>query len=86
MTQHTQHPDTHRHGLMDGCPRCAEHAAHPFQSLDADNLRALVARTRAWMRDEAMPRSDTERDAMRQVERFLQCVGVLERMRIKVSS
>ena len=41
MTAHVWHPDTHTHGLADGCPRCAEHAAHPELSLDAQNLAIL---------------------------------------------
>lgn len=28
--------------LYDGCTRCAEHASHPFHSLDDDHLRPLV--------------------------------------------
>lgn len=29
--------------LFDGCDRCAEHASHPTESLDDDNLAALWA-------------------------------------------
>lgn len=42
MTMHSFHPDTHEHGLADDCPRCAEHAAHPIQSLDHENLRRIM--------------------------------------------
>lgn len=28
--------------LYDGCDRCAQHASHPFDSLDDDHLRPLV--------------------------------------------
>lgn len=28
--------------LYDGCDRCSQHAAHPFGSLDDDNLAALI--------------------------------------------
>lgn len=44
MTCHSYHPDTHTHGLADGCPRCDEHAAHPELGLDQGNLAALRAR------------------------------------------
>lgn len=39
---HSPHPDTHTHGLHDGCPRCEEHAEHPIQSLDDANLGRIV--------------------------------------------
>lgn len=29
--------------LYDGCDRCAEHADHPWDSLDDDNVRKLLA-------------------------------------------
>jgi hypothetical protein len=41
---HTFHPDTHTHGLADGCPRCTEHAQHPEASLDDRNLAELRIR------------------------------------------
>jgi hypothetical protein len=71
MSAHSVHPDSHTHGLSDNCPRCAEHAEHPFDSLDDDNLRALVARTKAWMNDEQFARSENEAKAMRIVETAL---------------
>ncbi len=43
MTMHTFHPDTHENGLADDCPRCAEHAEHPIQSLDQENLMRIMA-------------------------------------------
>ena len=81
-SSHTKHPDSHDHGLADGCPRCAEHAADPFSSLDDKNLLSLVERTSLWMRDEgdSFPRSDTERDAMRKVEFVLARVRTLQRI------
>jgi hypothetical protein len=42
MTMHSIHPDTHEHGLADDCERCAEHAQHPIQSLDQENLRRIM--------------------------------------------
>ena len=60
MSVHTFHPDSHEHGLADGCPRCEEHAAHPFESLDQRNLRVLIARER----DGLPPRSENEARAM----------------------
>ena len=68
MSTHTRHPDTHAHGLADDCPRCNEHADHPFESLDDGNLRALVRRTRLWMENAAYARSENELRAMRIVE------------------
>ena len=86
MAMHTFHPDSHEHGLADDCPRCAEHAEHPFESLDRLNLAALATRTIAWMRDEEFPRSVTETKAMRYMERAirearaLDNLGILERV------
>lgn len=37
---HIEHPDTHTHGLHDGCLRCAEHAERPT-GLDGENLRRI---------------------------------------------
>lgn len=67
---HTIHPDSHAFGLADDCPRCAHSAAHPFESLDDDNLLMLIARVRDW--DENLPRSGAEETAMRNVEAGLQ--------------
>jgi hypothetical protein len=82
MAEHSHPPAIRVSGLQDGCPRCAEHAAQPFSSLDDDNLRALVNRTRGWMRDEPgqMPRSENERAAMRVVETALQQARTLARL------
>ena len=68
MSTHTQHVPIREGGLADDCPRCAEHAEHPFDSLDRDNLFALAERTKAWMRDDEFPRSEVECVAMRKVE------------------
>jgi hypothetical protein len=37
MASHTPHPDTHEHGLADGCPRCDELAERPLE-LDHENM------------------------------------------------
>ena len=42
MTIHSIHPDTHEHGLADDCPRCAELAERPIQSLDRENLARIM--------------------------------------------
>ena len=42
MSVHTLHPDSHTHGLADGCPRCDEHAADPINTLDERNLRRII--------------------------------------------
>lgn len=60
MTAHSVHPDTHDYGLADDCARCSEHAKHPFESLDAENLRKLFGR----VRDGLPARSVNERRAM----------------------
>jgi len=60
MVAHTKHPDSHSHGLADWCPRCDEHAEHPFDSLDDENLKTLILKVR--LNDE--PRSRNEADAM----------------------
>lgn len=60
MTVHAYHPDTHTHGLADDCPRCLEHARHPLNSLDLENLAALRLR----LNDDLAARSDTEALAM----------------------
>ena len=70
MSIHTVHPPSHTHGLADGCERCAEHACHPFETLDDDNLRALVARAKDW--ENNRPRSENEATAMRKVETALE--------------
>jgi hypothetical protein len=64
MSQHTFHPDSHTHGLNDGCPRCYEYSLHPFESLDDANLRQLTRRVLA----DQEARSNNERTAMNVVE------------------
>mgnify|MGYP001610228943 CR=1 FL=1 len=76
---HVFHPDSHSHGLADGCPRCAEHA-EDLISLDDDNLTVLYRRTLAFERDDdiaAVPRSDTEGRAMRKLNRIRLILYVL---------
>lgn len=73
MTAHAPHPDTHEHGLQDGCPRCAEHAERPWATLDGGNLAALVRRTV----DREPARSATEARAIGNVRDVLQAAGAL---------
>ena len=80
MVAHARHPDSHEHGLADDCPRCAEHAANPFVGLDAENLTKLYDRTKQWMNDNAMPRSDTELAAMRLVGRTIEGIKKLQQI------
>jgi hypothetical protein len=40
MAQHTEHPDSHTHGLADGCPRC-EAAIETPQLCDDENLARI---------------------------------------------
>ena len=71
---HTLHPDTHEFGLADDCERCAQHAEHPFDSLDNDNLRRLYYR----VVEEQEPRSETEATAMTAVQTFRRQLRRLE--------
>lgn len=64
MSTHTVHPDSHEHGLADGCPRCYEHSLQPIESLDEENLRKLTWR----VREGADARSENERTAMNVIE------------------
>jgi hypothetical protein len=82
MASHNHAPAIVEYGLQDECPRCGEHAEHPFQSLDDENLTALAARTVAWIRDEEFPRSETETAAMRYMERSIRDARVLSRLGI----
>lgn len=67
MTVHIFHPDTHEHGLFDGCPRCEEHAQDPLLSLDTRNLVLLAER----VRNGESARSENERLAMERIERAI---------------
>ena len=73
MSTHAIHPE---HGLADDCPRCAEHAEHPLDSLDTENLRALLARINA----DYAPRSENEARAMQNLERTMRDAGRLTLM------
>ena len=77
MSTHGPHPPTHTHGLADGCPRCAEHAEHPFESLDAKNLRALIERLNL----DLPARSDNEVIAMRALETHRRHAEILASLR-----
>ena len=44
MTAHIVHPRIREYGLADGCPRCAEHAEAPWNTLDDRNLADLAER------------------------------------------
>ena len=67
MSSHTMHPDSHKNGLSDTCPRCYEHSLHPFETLDEENLRQLTLR----VREDAEARSENERTAMNVIELVL---------------
>ena len=67
MSSHSIHPDSHEFGLADDCERCDEHAAHPFDSLDDDNLRVLIER----VRNKQASRSKNEDNAMYEVREAL---------------
>jgi len=68
MSAHIRHTPATVGGLVDGCPRCEEHAGHPLESLDASNLRSLWERMVAFEYDDDekyRPRSDAEAKAMK---------------------
>jgi hypothetical protein len=63
MSTHTPHPPTLHVGLVDGCPRCEEHARHPLDSLDHEHLAAFWHQMRRVEADEGVYRSRAERKA-----------------------
>ena len=67
MSTHSLHPSTHEHGLADDCPRCAEHAEHPLDSLDLENQRNLLQRVNL----DLPARSENEAQAMHNLERAM---------------
>lgn len=73
MASHEYHPDSHEHGLADGCARCREHSEHPFETLDDRMLLALYERTLLWRVGArgGEARSENEGAAMRIVETAL---------------
>ena len=77
MTTHILHPDTHTGGLADGCPRCSEHAAYPFEGLDNENLASLVSRIEQGL----YPRSDAERLAMDNIGKVMRAAKKLVQFR-----
>lgn len=78
MTIHTIHPDSHEHGLADDCPRCAEHAEHPIQSLDHENLGRIMALA---VTDDrlSVPATYTDQVAAARVLTALEHAGALRR-------
>lgn len=72
MSSHIRHGDVHKVGLVDGCPRCAEHAEDPLRALDPQ----MVAQLRARVAAELPARSDLEAIAMRRLRLVCpQCAG-----------
>lgn len=82
MASHIYHGSIGTHGLFDGCNRCLQHAEHPFDSLDDDNLADLIDRTKRWMADDpaSVARSKNEQKAMTQVADVLQKRAILDRL------
>jgi hypothetical protein len=78
VTVHAPHPDTHTHGLADGCARCAEHAEHPFHSLDNRNLRGFLRHALLVREYKAVWRSDLDRKVG---ERLLEAYDYGDRLR-----
>lgn len=63
MTTHINHPDCHEGGLVDGCPRCKEHADTPLAELDEE----MIAQLRERIRTKQPGRSKLEAQAMRRI-------------------
>lgn len=81
MSSHIAHESTLDVGLVDGCPRCAEHARDPVASLDSEHLSGLWDRMLdvEYRDPDARYRSETEAAACRVLyghARFLRRVGV----------
>lgn len=86
---HGPHASIYEAGLADGCARCHEQAGMPFETLDDDNLIALVERTERWMRDEsenALARSKNEQRAMSIMEEAIVRGRMLDRLVAKVEA
>lgn len=81
MASHTAHDDTLEVGLVDGCPRCAEHAKNPLAGLDTEHLAKFWHRMLLveWDDPDARYRSDAEATCCRRLyeyARFLQTIGI----------
>ena len=68
MSSHIYHPDSLEVGLVDGCPRCEEHAEHPFESLDNEHLVQLFNRVMANPRS---GRTQNEQQAMNVIDEHI---------------
>lgn len=88
MPSHSYHAPIPTHGLADGCVRCLQHAEHPFDSLDDDNLLDLVERTIRWMDDDehSVARSRNEQKAMTIVSDALTHRRILDRLIAKAEA
>jgi hypothetical protein len=67
MATHYHKEDILTDGLQDDCERCAQHAAHPVDSLDDKMLMILYER----VRDNEVARTDNEAIAMRNLREVL---------------
>lgn len=83
MTSHISHPATLEVGLVDGCPRCEQHAEHPLAGLDAAHLASFWAQMLAVEFSPAFTgphyRSEAEAACCHQLleyARFLQRIGI----------
>ena len=76
MATHSIHPNSHTNGLADGCERCEEHAEHPFDGLDDENLSILLIR----VRNDDPPRSNNEALAMHRVRSVIRAAERLAKL------
>lgn len=81
MSTHTPHAPPLEVGLVDGCPRCREHALDPLSGLDKEHLAAFWKQMiLVEMDDEhAYYRSENERrlgDRLYEHARFLRTLGI----------
>lgn len=63
MSSHIAHAPTLEVGLVDGCPRCEEHADAPLRGLDKEHLAAFWRQMLAVEWDDPLARYRSENEA-----------------------
>lgn len=81
MSSHIAHESTLDVGLIDGCPRCKEHAARPLDGLDRDHLQAFWRQMILVEYDDPDARYRSENEAtcclkLYEYARFLRTIGL----------
>lgn len=80
MTVHDPHDSTLQVGLVDGCDRCAEHAEHPFDSLDDKHIVQLATMVMA----RTYPRTNNEAKALRIIEKVILSAQRLKNLGVEI--